>query len=711
MQKLLEKGLISKIKKTAEQFNVNETEDRKKLVENKNLIDVILNSNKTNYNYLLNFKEVKTIHHIEKLTNKKIISENISEVVYDNISNLLNFAKIHESQKSKYLYNIITSSYDVKIDKFIENINEELIGLETNKIKYKEFSNLIIDLIQDRDYAQEHIEVLRNIFNNYSKELIDINKTNSSEKYNNPLIKNIIELKEKSNGLLTVKLTNKYIKLKTKKAREELLNKYKNLMEKTLTSEKLPEDDIDLLSELIYLAYRPTGFSIEMIKTNIGGFRRRVNDLTHHLDLINHKKEGYKVEFNIIEDIQTDDFDNELLKTFDQPFFEKNVNNVNKLIKNGFKHNQKYNENLQVLIGEILKYTQDDRVESYFNKYDNHLKNNYEKNRVLDLFEILSIIPNEAIFKATTEEYLQKNCDLNKLEETIDKMLWAKIKGSASNELKQYKKALDYSINLIKTNKSNQLDQVEVPNEFRERFNEIIEIKNPIENLHLLINEKNTLILGKPKKYNYKYIINIAYERILTQINYNLKDLKSEIRKIKSKKSQNSNEIKAVISKNIGSFFAKAGAELCTSNNINMWNEERHFHLNLTYGNQIIGNVMLYFEKERDYLVVRGFNPRKDTIQKYDRTSMATGIINVLKQIAKDNNYKEIFIPEQTGWHELSNREEMAAEVTKIIKKNHKYYEKNFPDQRLVIEDANFHRTDLNSGDSVNKLYLLTRVD
>ena len=50
-------------------------------------------------------------------------------------------------------------------------------------------------------------------------------------------------------------------------------------------------------------------------------------------------------------------------------------------------------------------------------------------------------------------------------------------------------------------------------------------------------------------------------------------------------------DLRAYISKNIGSFFAKASAGICTSENIPLFSMENHFHINIVEGEDSVVQI------------------------------------------------------------------------------------------------------------------------
>lgn len=121
----------------------------------------------------------------------------------------------------------------------------------------------------------------------------------------------------------------------------------------------------------------------------------------------------------------------------------------------------------------------------------------------------------------------------------------------------------------------------------------------------------------------------------------------------------------AHVSKNAASFFAKQTAGVCTAKDTELFNRPDHFHVNLVKNNEVVGNIQGYIIE--DYpsptdpnkhraLLFRGFNPSTSFISATNVERVCDQMIDVVKQIARDNGITDVFIPEQTNWHALTNR-------------------------------------------------------
>lgn len=126
--------------------------------------------------------------------------------------------------------------------------------------------------------------------------------------------------------------------------------------------------------------------------------------------------------------------------------------------------------------------------------------------------------------------------------------------------------------------------------------------------------------------------------------------------------------LRAFISKNVGSFFAKASAGICTSEDIPLFEMENHFHINVVEDDDSVrANIQAYIidDKGKKSLLLRGFNPNTDFLDKINAGSFAEKVIEIGKQFQRDNNLSEVYITEQGSWHSLSNREKVGSYLQK----------------------------------------------
>jgi len=187
------------------------------------------------------------------------------------------------------------------------------------------------------------------------------------------------------------------------------------------------------------------------------------------------------------------------------------------------------------------------------------------------------------------------------------------------------------------------------------------------------------------------------YHRILKSVREDMrkssnKFVESETGAVAEKKTHT--DLKAYISKNVGSFFAKASAGICTSEDVGLFERDDHFHINIVENDEKVrANVQAYLinDDKGKSLVLRGFNPNTIFLNKIDPGNFCEAVLKIARQFARDNNLKHVYITEHlSGWHALSNRETVAKYLLgKYVK------EKSRKDYHLQIA----------SSQSVNHIY------
>lgn len=131
--------------------------------------------------------------------------------------------------------------------------------------------------------------------------------------------------------------------------------------------------------------------------------------------------------------------------------------------------------------------------------------------------------------------------------------------------------------------------------------------------------------------------------------------------------SQASLVLDAVVTKHRSSFFAKRAADLCSSANVPMWDEERLAHLVVfdTTLRRLAGMALLYLQaipeidERRPSLVIRQINPTHNRHSGLDANSVVDAFFEVAKVIAQDNQLAAVAFPEPTGAHLMSNKSDI----------------------------------------------------
>jgi len=143
-------------------------------------------------------------------------------------------------------------------------------------------------------------------------------------------------------------------------------------------------------------------------------------------------------------------------------------------------------------------------------------------------------------------------------------------------------------------------------------------------------------------------------------------------------------KLKAHISKNVGSFFAKASAGICTAQDVTLFEREDHFHINIVEDEQkVCGNIQAYiveFPVGSRSLVLRGFNPNTAFLDKIDAGAFCEAVLKVAKQFQVTNGLVHVYITENLGgWHALSNREAVSQYLQRRYVKDKRERKFNLP--------------------------------
>jgi hypothetical protein len=675
-------------------FRIDDLEGMQEIIEFQRTRGVMQKASNPNFSTLMRISGIETPSDLERLCNNAVVSENIAEADYQPLDDLLADLGVEPEQRDVYMYEVVTHSYNRRTAEHAQRLST-LLG-QRDSIP-NNLNGFITTLMHDEDYIEQNFDSVIQLMQNDSI---------TTEAH----VDSLTELKELMGGFVTPELSKRYLQAENQEARTEVLTSYRSMMGQVLGSSKIEIEDPDMAAEIVYLAYRPTGYSISQVKSMIGHGWDSLEDLTHQLDNIKFDRDGYTMHFNFVEREQIEEYDSESLRKIDTPVVAGSTKTELKdLLFQALSGKPKHEDALPTLFGQALERMCDDRVTSYRENYHSGkgVSQEYTEQRLESLGEILGIIPKEDAFYEALTQLIQSDDELKAtVQNNADRYQWKRNKRHFSPEERTSKNKLDEVIKHLERYPNSDVSGLLSTEELSPLGDEITGLENG-QLYEQLVDIRAKKFLGYGE--GTETAVDVFYQALLQHTKSCSGFVKREMKKVEAVKSDEVAEVKAVVSKNVGSYFAKAGAEICTSHNTRMWNEERHSHLNLVYKDQIIGNVMLYFEPERDYMVVRGFNPRKDTMMRFDRYSMAAQITGVLEQIAEANGYSEVFVPEQTGWHALSNRDGMAKEVIGISRKNSNRVQEQYPGQRTTIDDAQFYVTEA-GGHSINRLNLLTLV-
>ncbi len=459
---------------------------------------------------------------------------------------------------------------------------------------------------------------------------------------------------------------------------KEILQEYYHIKDFLLSGKEIliKEFDMEMLCEVIYLTYRPTWFTEETIRKGIESWE--IQDHSDHLKEINTDKYSFSLttmEMLLKDNIQLND-----------KFFTYFASLER--IKDEEKHQQKpllYRGFIRKLLDpsyvidddfakHIFGYNNDPRLVHFCEKYRGD-QQNYDCLKWLQ--EMYDTILKDSFWELFLEEFDKMNKKENgwSLFEDFFKDIQERIKKVSSQIL--------WMLNN------------------REKQKLTISQKKEIQRYRMLIEK---ISKWKYDDEDMKYTLkDFLLQRLIDTTSGVRKFLKQEEKKFLEKATETEKiNIDCIVTKNLSSFFSKAWSELCTAKDIWLWNRKDHIHLDLLDKDKkiIVGNIMLYFDPNRNYLIVRWFNPRQDFLDSVDAEKLAENMIEAVKKIAKNNWYKKIYMPQNWYWHALSNR----IWFNKYFEKHSKQFENR---EDYEIFNANFQAS---SEYNEDELFLLDEI-
>ncbi len=140
--------------------------------------------------------------------------------------------------------------------------------------------------------------------------------------------------------------------------------------------------------------------------------------------------------------------------------------------------------------------------------------------------------------------------------------------------------------------------------------------------------------------------------------------LHSEFKKFVREFSGAESEYRIYISKSKAAYFGRAGAGLCTAQENWSWNNKDFLQMIMvdTDKSIIVGNIQLHLFKGPDGKpsVLARLNPTSQFLNHAPRAILAEQMLKAVHQFADDHQLT-VFMPEQSSWHQLTNRTEFST--------------------------------------------------
>jgi hypothetical protein len=152
-------------------------------------------------------------------------------------------------------------------------------------------------------------------------------------------------------------------------------------------------------------------------------------------------------------------------------------------------------------------------------------------------------------------------------------------------------------------------------------------------------------------------------EKLFKSLQYSLA---REARKFMQSYEQVGDRYVLYLSKNRASYFGRAGAGLCTAQENWSWNQPTFLQMVMvdSVRGLVVGNIQLHlFKNERDEnAVLARLNPTSSFLTVVSPATLAHEMLRTVQTFADENGLIP-YLPVQTGWHELTNRDSFAPHL------------------------------------------------
>jgi len=386
----------------------------------------------------------------------------------------------------------------------------------------------------------------------------------------------------------------------------------------------LPQEDQEILAEMVFLAYKPVGMSFEQVKNYLSQLEDKTSDLQRY----QFPQAGYDFELSNTKFFRIKE---------GKGINTQQISSFKLLFSSADKEKPEFNDDLKKLFLSLAKARTD------FN--------------TPELAKILSLIASDELVTNFLVRYqsLSEENSYNYLTE-LKEILGVYFKDNYEIVLKIY---LVNNPSLAE-NIKNMLSQ---PNR-----------QQAIDKLFGSHHEQIDWQKINDDEFLAQMLSKILFNKVLKSFR---EGMAREINKFEESDkgmaiSATKTNLRAYISKNIGSFFAKASAGICTASDINLFNRSDHFHINIVENEQNVrANIQAYIINlnNQKSLLLRGFNPNVDFLDKIDPDAFCHAVFRVAREFQKANALSGIYITGQEGgYHALSNREKIAFKLKKYLK-------------------------------------------
>ena len=152
--------------------------------------------------------------------------------------------------------------------------------------------------------------------------------------------------------------------------------------------------------------------------------------------------------------------------------------------------------------------------------------------------------------------------------------------------------------------------------------------------------------------------------------------------------------LKAVVSAEPAAFFARKTFDLCTSNDLDMWFEDRHGHMLIFYPDSplIVGMAMLYVEEVNGAhsLIIRQLMVSNEILSSFSIPAIVDAFLVAAKSLVVDNDLAALVVPEEIGVNLLSNNPDIHGELNGRCKQlepcEHKFYGFSEKDEDKAVQ-------------------------